>query len=51
LPSRPTRSAARSEARQAGYFNDRDREFHPTFDRHVDLLLIEAFRTGQRVAS
>ena len=24
---------------QAGYFNDRDREFHRTFDRHVDDLL------------
>ena len=24
---------------QAGYFNDRDREFHRTFDRHVDGVL------------
>jgi predicted dehydrogenase len=30
---------------QAGYFNDRDREFHRTFDRHVDALLA-AFRRG-----
>lgn len=31
---------------QAGYFNDRDREFHRTFDRHVDDLL-DAFRRGE----
>ena len=31
---------------QAGYFNDRDREFHHTFDRHVDDLLA-AFRRGE----
>jgi myo-inositol 2-dehydrogenase / D-chiro-inositol 1-dehydrogenase len=31
---------------QAGYFNDRDREFHRTFDRHVDELLA-AFRRGE----
>lgn len=30
---------------QAGYFNDRDREFHRTFDRHVDEVL-GAFRRG-----
>jgi predicted dehydrogenase len=30
---------------QAGYFNDLDREFHRTFDRHVDAL-IAAFRNG-----
>lgn len=30
---------------QAGYFNDRDREFHRTFDRHVDEVL-SAFRRG-----
>lgn len=30
---------------QAGYFNDRDREFHRTFDRHVDEVL-SAFRHG-----
>lgn len=31
---------------QAGYFNDRDREFHRTFDRHLDVLLA-AFRRGE----
>ena len=31
---------------QAGYFNDRDREFHRTFDRHVDAL-IEALERGE----
>jgi len=31
---------------QAGYFNDRDREFHRTFDRHIDELL-DAFRRGE----
>ncbi len=31
---------------QAGYFNDHDREFHKTFDRHVDHLL-GAFRRGE----
>jgi hypothetical protein len=31
---------------QAGYFNDRDREFHRTFDRPVDELLA-AFRRGE----
>jgi myo-inositol 2-dehydrogenase / D-chiro-inositol 1-dehydrogenase len=31
---------------QAGYFNDRDREFHRTFDRHVDEV-IGAFRRGE----
>lgn len=30
---------------QAGYFNDLDREFHRTFDRHVDALL-PALRAG-----
>ena len=30
---------------QAGYFNDQDREFHRTFDRHVDEML-QAFRAG-----
>ncbi len=34
------------EVWQAGYFNDRDREFHRTFDTHIDLIL-EAFRKGQ----
>ena len=33
------------ETWQAGYFNDREREFHRTFDRHVDELLA-AFRRG-----
>lgn len=28
-----------SQVWQAGYFNDRDRGFHATFDRHVDHLL------------
>jgi predicted dehydrogenase len=31
---------------EAGYFNDIDREFHRTFDRHVDAL-IPALRAGQ----
>jgi myo-inositol 2-dehydrogenase/D-chiro-inositol 1-dehydrogenase len=31
---------------EAGYFNDRDREFHRTFDKHVDAL-IPALRSGQ----
>ena len=31
---------------RAGYFNDLDREFHRTFDRHVDALL-DAFRRGE----
>lgn len=31
---------------QAGYFNDRDREFHRTFDRHVDEILA-AFKRGE----
>lgn len=30
---------------EAGYFNDRDREFHRTFDRHMDAVLA-AFRAG-----
>jgi myo-inositol 2-dehydrogenase/D-chiro-inositol 1-dehydrogenase len=32
---------------QAGYFNDTDRSFHATFDRHVDELLT-ALREGGR---
>jgi myo-inositol 2-dehydrogenase / D-chiro-inositol 1-dehydrogenase len=32
---------------QAGYFNDTDREFHRTFDRHVDDML-GAFRRGEK---
>lgn len=35
-----------AEVWQAGYFNDRDREFHRTFDRHMDALLA-AFRRGE----
>lgn len=35
-----------AEVWQAGYFNDRDREFHRTFDRHMDALL-EAFKRGE----
>ncbi|HEX6708927.1 MAG TPA: Gfo/Idh/MocA family oxidoreductase [Rubrobacter sp.] len=31
---------------QAGYFNDRDRSFHETFDRHVDEVL-GALRRGE----
>ena len=31
---------------QAGYFNDREREFQRIFDRHVDAFL-EAFRAGE----
>ena len=34
-----------AEVWQAGYFNDRDREFHRTFDAHVDALLT-ALRSG-----
>ena len=34
-----------AEVWQAGYFNDREREFHRTFDRHMDAL-IEAFKRG-----
>lgn len=35
-----------AEVWQAGYFNDRDREFHRTFDRYVDALL-DAFKRGE----
>lgn len=35
-----------AEIWQAGYFNDRDREFHRTFDRHMDGLLA-AFKRGE----
>lgn len=35
-----------AEVWQAGYFNDYDREFHRTFDRHFDDIL-EAFRAGK----
>ncbi len=34
-----------AEVWQAGYFNDFDREFHRTFDHHMDAIL-EAFRAG-----
>jgi predicted dehydrogenase len=34
-----------AEVWEAGYFNDRDREFHRTFDRYIDDLL-GAFRRG-----
>ena len=33
------------EVWQAGYFNDPGRDFHATFDRHVDAVL-DALRTG-----
>jgi hypothetical protein len=32
---------------QAGYFNDVDREFHRTFDKHLDDVLA-AFRAGSQ---
>ena len=35
-----------AEVWQAGYFNDRDRGFYATFDKHVDALLA-AFKAGQ----
>ena len=31
---------------QAGYFNDRERQFHATFDRHLDAIL-PAFVAGE----
>jgi myo-inositol 2-dehydrogenase / D-chiro-inositol 1-dehydrogenase len=34
------------EVWQAGYFNDLDREFHRTFDRHWEQV-VEAFQKGQ----
>ena len=34
-----------AEVWEAGYFNDADRDFHHTFDRHVDAVL-DALRTG-----
>jgi myo-inositol 2-dehydrogenase / D-chiro-inositol 1-dehydrogenase len=46
---RLTLSRSGSESREvweAGYFNDRDREFHRTFDRHADALLA-ALRAGE----
>jgi myo-inositol 2-dehydrogenase / D-chiro-inositol 1-dehydrogenase len=36
-----------SEVWQAGYFNDVDRDFHRTFDKHVDAML-SAFRAGEQ---
>ncbi len=35
-----------AEVWQAGYFNDRDREFHRTFDAYLDALLA-AFQRGE----
>ena len=35
-----------AEVWQAGYFNDRDREFHRTFDAYLDALLA-AFKNGE----
>jgi predicted dehydrogenase len=35
-----------AEVWQAGYFNDVDRSFYKTFDKHVDALL-KAFKAGQ----
>ena len=34
------------ETWQAGYFNDRDREFHRTFDVYLDAM-IAAFKHGE----
>jgi len=36
-----------AEVWQAGYFNDFDREFHRTFDLHLDAIL-EAFKSGHQ---
>jgi myo-inositol 2-dehydrogenase / D-chiro-inositol 1-dehydrogenase len=36
-----------AEVWQAGYFNDVDREFHRTFDLHLDAIL-DAFRQGDQ---
>lgn len=35
-----------AEVWQAGYFNDRDREFHRTFDKYLDAMM-EAFKKGE----
>jgi predicted dehydrogenase len=35
-----------AEVWQAGYFNDFDREFHRTFDVHLDAI-INAFKKGE----
>jgi len=37
----------KAEVWQAGYFNDFDREFHRTFDLHLDAIL-EAFKRGNQ---
>lgn len=36
-----------AESWSAGYFNDRDREFHRTFDVHLDAI-VKAFRSGDQ---
>jgi predicted dehydrogenase len=36
-----------AEVWQSGYFNDRDRDFYLTFDRHLDAV-IEAFKAGKQ---
>jgi predicted dehydrogenase len=36
-----------SQVWQAGYFNDRDRDFHATFDRYLDAML-PAFVAGEQ---
>jgi hypothetical protein len=36
-----------AEVWQAGYFNDFDREFHRTFDVHLDAV-IAAFKKGEQ---
>ncbi|UVI33185.1 Gfo/Idh/MocA family protein [Paenibacillus spongiae] len=41
------RGSELGEVWEAGYFNDMDREFHRTFDKHVDALLA-AFKAGER---
>jgi myo-inositol 2-dehydrogenase / D-chiro-inositol 1-dehydrogenase len=35
-----------AEVWQAGYFNDVDREFHRTFDKHMEAMFA-AFRKGE----
>ncbi len=41
-----TAGSETAEVWEAGFFNDRDREFHRTFDAHMDALL-SAFREDQ----
>jgi len=36
-----------AEVWQSGYFNDRDRDFYLTFDRHMDALM-DAFKAGEQ---